>query len=240
MECNLSEYRINRFSQFGEDKVVEKLLEIMDIDKGWLIEFGAWEGTYLSNTRHHYLLNDRFDIMLAEPEHDRYQDLMKTYGQFRGSINSTVLINSKIELSGSYSLNHLFDHHQVNDIALLSIDVDGEDLAIWNSLDKERYRPKVVVIEYGDWINGIQNLVNSFESSGYNLVAVTGNFIFVDGNTGIRSIHTPDELLMSSGMQEYDFHYGKITIEERDNRTKRQGDEKDLYTKTAGPQIIQY
>ncbi len=235
MQCNLSQYRINVQSQFGEDGVVEKLFEIMNIKKGWLVEFGAWEGTYLSNTRHHYLKNPAFEILLAEPEVDRYIQLERNYPE-----SKAVLLNSKIELAGRYSLNSIFDIYNVFDIALLSIDVDGEDLAIWNSLNKEKYRPRVVIIEYGDWKNGIQNLVKPFEDFGYNLVAVTGNFIFVDNQTGVRSVHTPQELILSSGMQEYDHHYGKITTEELDNRTKRQGVEKNLYTQTAGPQIIQY
>ncbi len=51
---NLSNYRINYFSQFGEDGVIEKLFEIAGINTGYLVEFGAWDGIYLSNTYYHF------------------------------------------------------------------------------------------------------------------------------------------------------------------------------------------
>ena len=40
----------NVFSQNGEDGIIEEILNRLEIQTGWVCEFGAWDGIYLSNT----------------------------------------------------------------------------------------------------------------------------------------------------------------------------------------------
>ena len=42
-------YAKNLYSQNGEDGIIEKILDDLDIKKGIVIEFGAWDGIYISN-----------------------------------------------------------------------------------------------------------------------------------------------------------------------------------------------
>jgi hypothetical protein len=39
-----------RYSQYGEDDILERLFSLLEISQGWCVEFGAWDGTHLSNT----------------------------------------------------------------------------------------------------------------------------------------------------------------------------------------------
>lgn len=235
-KINLSEYRTNEFSQFGEDGVVKKLMEIAGIKDGWLVEFGAWEGTYMSNARHHYLSNLDFNLFMAESEWDRFCELSKNYPDRRAVLSAATITTGNINMI----FDSEFDSEYIKNIALLSIDVDGEDLNIWNALDKVRFRPKIVIIEYGKWKDGLWELVESFTGAQYTLVCITGNFIFVANELGITSMHTPNELMLSCGMEEYDLHNGFISQEEQKSRTLRQKTEKDLYKHIAKPQYIQY
>lgn len=241
---NLSQYRINTFSQFGEDGVIDKLFEIAGIKSGWLVELGAWDAVHMSNTRYQYL-KGCFDLLLAESDLQRYNEIRDNYvNLFPNTMGNTaigpIIINAKIETSGQNSLNHIFAWFNIRNIALLSIDIDGEDLNIWNSLDKTLYRPKVVVIEFGKWQDPdeLNYLVSCFQ--GYNLICVTGNFIFVDAKLNIRSNQNVHELIRASGMQEYDKYFGKITEQAEFESNTRQFKEPDLYTKLAEPQIIYY
>ena len=45
-----NKYRKNKYSQNGEDGVLQEILKRLNIKKGWVCEFGAWDGKHLSNT----------------------------------------------------------------------------------------------------------------------------------------------------------------------------------------------
>ena len=51
---NLKDYKYNLYSQNGEDGVIEEINKRLDLDtksdSRWCVEFGAWDGIYLSNT----------------------------------------------------------------------------------------------------------------------------------------------------------------------------------------------
>ena len=234
--CNLSEYRVNHFSQNGEDGVIEKIFEIAGIKNGFLVEFGAWDGIHFSNTRHHYLTK-RFKILLIEPDPVRYWELEKNYPE-----RSAILINSFVNIDKYPTLNDIFDLNKVENIALLSIDVDGEDVEIWKTLDTNTFRPKVVVIEFSKWQDkeALDDFAKVFYDKGYDLVHVTGNFIFVDRNLGITSQSDIHSLMRCSGLPEYDNFFGLISDEEVVQRNIRKETEKDIYCRQAGEQVIEF
>lgn len=43
-------YSSNIYSQNGEDGIIKELLKCVNINNGWVCEFGAWDCIYLSNT----------------------------------------------------------------------------------------------------------------------------------------------------------------------------------------------
>lgn len=47
----LAAYRKNVNSQYGEDGVLQELVRRLGIANGQFVEFGAWDGQHLSNTR---------------------------------------------------------------------------------------------------------------------------------------------------------------------------------------------
>lgn len=47
----LLEHKKDVYSQTGEDGIIETILSTIGDRDGWCVEFGAWDGQYLSNTR---------------------------------------------------------------------------------------------------------------------------------------------------------------------------------------------
>jgi len=73
-------YHKNIYSQNGEDGIVEELLKRLEIENGWICEFGAWDGIYLSNTFN--LTQKGFHSVFIESDKDKYQDLLTTVKKY--------------------------------------------------------------------------------------------------------------------------------------------------------------
>lgn len=186
----LFSYRKNITSQCGEDGIFEKIFEIIKGDK-WCVEFGAWDGKFLSNTWN-LIINKGWSSVLIEADKKKSKDLIKTYeGKKR-----VICLNKFVEFSGNNSLDNILSKTPISQsFDLLSIDIDGNDYHIWDSMKK--YNPKVVIIEFNpSFPNDIQfvqqknmkinqgssllSLTKLGEKKDYELVAVTEiNAIFV-------------------------------------------------------------
>ena len=115
------------------------LLSHLGIHDGYFVEFGAWDGKHWSNSYHLY--EHGWEGCFIEGMASRYANLLANVPDER-----VLKINTFIEISGPQSLDAILTHHNVSSVDLLSIDVDSDDLAIWESVNK--FRPAVVVIEY--------------------------------------------------------------------------------------------
>ena len=188
----LSDFAGNITSQHGEDGIIEKVLEVIGDTNKWCVEFGSWDGQYLSNT-FNLIKNRAFAAVLIEGDVSRFRDLLKTY---EGN-SKVVPVNAFVGFEKKNGLDSLLMATDIPvNFDLLSIDIDGNDYHVWECV--KRYKPKVVVIEFNATIpNAVEFLqprdmrVNQGSSilsidklaklKGYELVAVTrGNAIFVD------------------------------------------------------------
>lgn len=185
----LAQFRGNTYSQNGEDGVLSEVALRLGISAGFFVEFGAWDGKYLSNT---YLLAERgWSGVMIESDPLRYQELLGNIARFERRVSG---INAFVAETGDSALESLLDMHGgvPEDFDLLSIDVDSNDWGIWLSL--QRRRPKVVILEINSAIppgllqthRNSQVLGCSFSSAialgnqkGYTPVCHTGNLIFV-------------------------------------------------------------
>lgn len=131
------------FSQHGEDGVLEYLFRSIPTRKPTIIEFGAYDGLYMSNSRnliHHH----GWHALLIEADNRFYKDLHALY-QGHAAV---VTVNSMVTPE---NINQLFAEHGIaRDFDVLSIDIDSIDYYVWQALID--FTPKVVVIEYNSTI----------------------------------------------------------------------------------------
>ena len=187
----LKDYERNDTSQYGEDGVIERALAVIGDRSGWCVEFGASDGVYLSNT--HRLINrEGFSAVLIEAS-DSAVALQKRY-EGRSDI---FVFKRFVEFEGPNHLDAILASTPISpEFDVLSIDIDGNDYHIWDSL--QGYRPKVVVIEFNmaipvevDFVqskdmsimqgSSLAAMVRLGEQKGYRLIHVTiTNAIFVD------------------------------------------------------------
>ncbi len=184
-------HRKNITSQSGEDGVIEKVFELIPGSDRWCCEFGAWDGKKYSNT-FQLLKNKAWSGILIEADPTKFKELGRTFGD-NGKIKC---VNRFVNFQGKGTLDEILSETSIPlDFDLLSIDIDGNDYHIWNSI--VRYSPKVVVIEYNQSManhieyvqppdvsvnqgSSICSIAQLAKAKGYELIAVTDlNGIFV-------------------------------------------------------------
>ena len=142
---NLSNYKKNMYSQGGEDGVIDKIFDIIDNTNNWCVEFGAADGQWLSNTKN-LIKNKRYSAVLLEGDINKYRDIKKYYL----SNHDVIIINKYINITNN-SIDTLLSTTPIpTDFDFLSIDIDGNDYHIWESL--KNYKPKVICIEFNPTI----------------------------------------------------------------------------------------
>jgi hypothetical protein len=110
------------------------------------VEFGAWDGRYLSNTWDLWR-NQGWRAVLIEGDAERFRSLERT--ALRHS--SVTAVHAFVTPRGENSLDQLLGKLGIGeDIDLLSVDIDGDEFYVLEGL--ERVRPRVIVIEYNPTI----------------------------------------------------------------------------------------
>jgi hypothetical protein len=133
-------------SQLGQDGVLAEVFRRLAITHGWFVEFGAWDGVYLSNCR---LLYERgWNGVFIEAHPQRFRSLERRYRD-EGAIRTiNAMVGAPRHGVPGVPLAELLRTNGVDPrmVTLVSIDVDGPDLAIFSELD---FQPPVVLLEVG-------------------------------------------------------------------------------------------
>jgi len=127
---NIAQLKLQKkYSQWGEESIINYIFDNIGTTNKYFVDFGAGDGFYLSNTR---LLKEQ-----------GWTGLMMD-GNNHGS-NEV-----KEEFITAENINSLFKKYDVPDnFDFLSIDIDGNDLWVWKSL---QYQPRVILIEFNGTI----------------------------------------------------------------------------------------
>ena len=140
---NLLDYRHDVYSSTGNDGIIKKIFEILEIENGFFVEFGAWDGIKGSNCRRLY--ENGWSGIFIEPELNRYRDLVKNYRDAKNIICINSAINRK-----ENKFDNVVRGHVRSNIDFCSIDIDGLDLEIFESF--EEFMPTVVCLEGGQML----------------------------------------------------------------------------------------
>ena len=179
----LLDYQQNIHSQTGEDGIISKVLELIPENDKWCVEFGAWDGLYLTNTRN--LIDSKgYSAVLIEADKTKFLELKNNYSQN----DRVTTLNKLVGFTEKDNLDQILESTTIPyDFDLLSIDIDGNDYHTWKAVEK--YRPKVVVIEFNPTIptqiqfiqpadpsinqgSSLLSLVELGKAKGYELVSV--------------------------------------------------------------------
>ncbi len=134
---NANEFRV--FSQWGEDGIIQFLLERIKIDRYIFVEFGV-ENYKESNTRF-LLVNNNWAGLVIDGSENNISQIKKDSIYWQYNLKAEAAFVTK------ENINQIINSCGIEgDIGLLSIDVDGNDYWIWQNISV--VKPAIVIIEY--------------------------------------------------------------------------------------------
>ena len=141
-----SEFKV--FSQWGEDGIIQYLINKLPVKNKIFIEFGVEDYTE-ANTR--FLLeNDNWSGLVLDGSNKNIQSIHNSdlYWKYDLLAQEVFITKDNIDsLIEEYINSNKFSR----EIGLLSVDIDGNDYYVWNAI--ESIDPIIVICEY-NWIFG--------------------------------------------------------------------------------------
>lgn len=185
----LLKYKKNITSQWGEDGLIEEIFRRIGIQEKICIEFGAWDGKHLSNVWNlwHEL---NWSALLIEGDKKKFNDLVSYTSKFEKVKPHCAYVKS----NGKNCLDEIIKKtFPKKTIDLLSIDIDGNDYYILESLE---IKPRIIIIEYNPTIPVDMELIQEtdqyFGSSAFsinNLAHEKGYRLITATETNLFFIH---------------------------------------------------
>ena len=201
------------FSQFGEDLVLDNLFTRNKIERGFYIEVGAYDPFVYSNT--YFFYKKGWNGICIEPNPEATEKLkikrprdiiLNTAISHHKSIVKFVLNKA---CSGILDENYIFksenhreiidvqcvplseiieEHAKNKNIEFLSIDCEGHDLTILQTVDWNKARPKIVLVEDHNIIYS-GPIYEFMKSNGYLFICKIGPTIFFKEESFLLGVH---------------------------------------------------
>ena len=135
----LKEVEFSVFSQWGDDGILQYLIQELDISTPQFIEFGV--GDYRESTTRFLLMNDNWSGLVLDASRRNISRIIHSeiYWRYQLTAKAAFITAENINLLiGSEGLQ--------GEIGILHIDLDGNDYWVWKAIDI--ISPVVAVIEY--------------------------------------------------------------------------------------------
>lgn len=136
-DIHQTEFKV--FSQFGDDGIIQYLINDIDNIPQTFIEFGV-ENYTESNTRF-LLMNDNWKGLILDADKEGIDYLKQDDIYWRHDLTAVHAFISKENINRIIAENGFS-----GEIGLLGIDIDGNDYWIWECMDA--VKPVIVVVEY--------------------------------------------------------------------------------------------
>ncbi len=229
----LSDYGFDIYSQYGEDGIVQKIFEMMGTKSKIAVEFGAWNGIHLSNTANLWINDKSWRAVLIESDQKKFDELKNTLD---GADVQCLAIQAYVGIEADNSIEYLLKTFNVEDsIDLMSIDIDGNEYYIFESL--KTLRPRLIICEYNPTIPVTMDVYAPYsesnklgasvgalnriaEEKGYKLIALTNTNAFFVINSEFSkfkdietNIKLMDDHTYMVNITDYDGNYANISTQ---------------------------
>lgn len=154
---DLAESEFRTFSQWGEDGIIQALLSLVSIEREVFIEFGVSD--FKESNCRFLLVNDNWCGLVIDGDQQNIDEIKSDPIYWQHNLKAECRFIERGNIEG------IFKGCGVQGpIGLLSIDIDGNDYWVWETI--ESVDPVVVVVEYNA-VFGDQHAITVPYSDGF-------------------------------------------------------------------------
>lgn len=146
---SLHDVEFKVFSQWGDDGIIQWLVNNIEIPNKCFIEFGV-ENYTESNTRF-LLMNNNWSGLVMDGNPKNIDQIKESYYYWKHEISAEAVFIDKENIN-----DLLFSAHFGKEIGMLHIDIDGNDYWIWKEINS--VSPIIVILEYNS-VFGVDRLI---------------------------------------------------------------------------------
>jgi len=135
----IKDFEFQVFSQWGEDGIIQYLINRIPIPNKVFVEFGI--GDYTESNTRFLLKNDNWSGLVIDGSFDNIKQLINSNVSWHYKLQSSCSFITKDNINSIISSNGI-----AGDIGILSVDIDGIDYWVWNEISC--INPRIVICEY--------------------------------------------------------------------------------------------
>ncbi|MBI5472554.1 MAG: hypothetical protein HY961_09435 [Ignavibacteriae bacterium] len=149
----LWDFEFKVYSQWGEDGIIQYLTKRMDIPTKVFVEFGVYD--YRESNTRFLLQNDNWSGLIIDSSARFIDQIKKDELYFRNDLRAACAFVTRENINDLLSTNGI-----AGDIGLLSIDIDGNDYWIWESISV--ITPRIVICEYDSLLGPVHEVATPY------------------------------------------------------------------------------
>jgi hypothetical protein len=142
---SLLHYAYPVHSQYGEEGVIDEIMNRIGVKNGFLVEFGGYDGIAMSNTR--VLAERGWRGAFIEPDKELFRKMQDNFRSLPNILCIQESVTPYEDDESGYTIDEIADEYFPDEeIDVMSIDIDGLDHVILKNLIR---KPKLIIIEGG-------------------------------------------------------------------------------------------
>ena len=149
LKTDLHDTEFKVFSQWGDDGIIQYLINKIQIDTEVFIEFGTED--YLESNTRFLLINNNWSGLVMDGAIENIEFIKQDYIYWKYELLAKHAFVTEDNINELIITSGL-----AGNIGLLNIDIDGNDYWVWKALDC--VEPDIVIIEYNN-VFGIERAI---------------------------------------------------------------------------------
>ncbi|MBC7523016.1 MAG: hypothetical protein H7239_01035 [Flavobacterium sp.] len=152
---SLDEVEFQVFSQRGEDGIIQYIINKIEIPNKIFIEFGV--ETYTESNTRFLLINNNWSGLVLDGSKKNIDFIKNDFIYWKYDIVAKQSFITKENINQLLS-----DYTKIDDIGLLSVDIDGNDYWVWDEINV--IKPRIVICEYNSAFGDTKKITVPYKS----------------------------------------------------------------------------